>query len=508
MTVTYVPASDENCDDVAIVGGGIAGSYAAWRLRHTDQKITIYEYSNRIGGRLNTYHFPSAPDINVELGAMRFYPEVHKLLNKTICDVGLAQEIFELGGLAKSPNTLMYLRGNHLRFEEAGGPRTPYGLRPSKLKPPDQLKRELFNKYTNVQYFNDPASQKFNVKTVDGVYLNDQSVKAFYLKYGGQEVYNYLNDLNGFNSMQGSDTSATVALPTSPPTKPIVNTITGGMNQLPERLVDMFLQASKKHSLHLNKNLIAIKKRFDGKYDLFFQGTDTINGQTNIRKDNTLIRHCAKKVILGINRLGLKQLDWDVLYRPHIRKLLTDSTEDINKSKLFLVYDYPWWRRKDLNTNYIASDTPLRHTYDFGTSKYTHKSVLNAMYLDEDVDVWLELARRDNRNAGVNDYTFKPGNETICFAHKYLSEIYQIPLKHIPYPVDGIIVFWKNYPWGGDWNFWKPGYIWNEVEKQMIQPSKYDDIYIANNAFNSGTIPIWSQAALEIVECVLKRMKM
>lgn len=47
--------------------------------------------------------------------------------------------------------------------------------------------------------------------------------------------------------MQGSDTSATVALPTSPPTEPIVNTITGGMNKLPERLVDMFLQASKKY---------------------------------------------------------------------------------------------------------------------------------------------------------------------------------------------------------------------------------------------------------------------
>lgn len=44
-----------------------------------------------------------------------------------------------------------------------------------------------------------------------------------------------------------------------------------------------------RHSLHLNKNLIAIKKRFDGKYDLFFQGTDTINGQTNIRKVHVLI---------------------------------------------------------------------------------------------------------------------------------------------------------------------------------------------------------------------------
>jgi len=60
------------CDDIAIVGAGVGGSYAAWKLRNRHQVVTVYEYSDRIGGRLHTTQIKGVPDINVELGAMRF----------------------------------------------------------------------------------------------------------------------------------------------------------------------------------------------------------------------------------------------------------------------------------------------------------------------------------------------------------------------------------------------------------------------------------------------------
>ena len=62
------------CDDIAIIGAGIAGSYAAWRLRNQDKKITVYEYSNRIGGRCHTVKFPGIQDVHIEMGPMRFIP--------------------------------------------------------------------------------------------------------------------------------------------------------------------------------------------------------------------------------------------------------------------------------------------------------------------------------------------------------------------------------------------------------------------------------------------------
>ena len=64
----------DNCEDISIIGAGIGGSYAGYRLRDLGKKITIYEYSDRIGGRCYTGKLTGVPDVNVEYGAMRFYP--------------------------------------------------------------------------------------------------------------------------------------------------------------------------------------------------------------------------------------------------------------------------------------------------------------------------------------------------------------------------------------------------------------------------------------------------
>lgn len=74
FTVVYFTDSLTDCDDIAIIGAGITGSYAAWRLREKSLKISLYEYSGRIGGRCFTVQLPGIPDVNVEMGAMRFKP--------------------------------------------------------------------------------------------------------------------------------------------------------------------------------------------------------------------------------------------------------------------------------------------------------------------------------------------------------------------------------------------------------------------------------------------------
>ncbi|MGZ5932203.1 MAG: NAD(P)-binding protein, partial [Rhizomicrobium sp.] len=60
--------------DVAIVGAGASGSYAAWRLRQErpDLRVRLFEASERIGGRLHSVSFPQAPHLVAEAGGMRF----------------------------------------------------------------------------------------------------------------------------------------------------------------------------------------------------------------------------------------------------------------------------------------------------------------------------------------------------------------------------------------------------------------------------------------------------
>src|SRR4051794_24934503 len=71
--------------DVAIVGGGVAGVYAAWRLLKYGRgspiwteaggnppRIAVFEYGSRTGGRLLSMRLPGVPHLPVELGGMRY----------------------------------------------------------------------------------------------------------------------------------------------------------------------------------------------------------------------------------------------------------------------------------------------------------------------------------------------------------------------------------------------------------------------------------------------------
>ena len=59
---------------IGIVGGGISGLYSALLLRREGHQVTIYESSERVGGRIYTHHFKADPgrkDAFFEAGAMR-----------------------------------------------------------------------------------------------------------------------------------------------------------------------------------------------------------------------------------------------------------------------------------------------------------------------------------------------------------------------------------------------------------------------------------------------------
>ncbi|CAC5422907.1 unnamed protein product [Mytilus coruscus] len=460
------------CDDIAIIGAGIAGTHAAWRLRQQNKRISIYEYSNRVGGRMYTVQFPEILGINVELGGMRYLRRSHALLHETIQQLGLPIKRFDLGS-GPSPDTIVNVRGVHLRYNELGGNKTPYRLRPNERKPIDQLTWEVFRNYTDVLTTNvSETDKKFYIRDRSGEAMYKQSVQSLYHKYLSAEAQNYIRETNGYSTLSTED-SASLA----------VQTIT----------------VYRKHSIKHNHDLKAIKKRRDGYYNLIFEPTIS-NSRTSQSKST--IKKCAKKVILAVNRLSLEKLDWQSLYQPRIREYLTKAVKDIPAAKLYFSYDSPWWRRSPVYSNYLISDTPLRQTYDFGTSILNpSKSVLQAMYTDTDVPYWEELFNRAYGNETSGD--FVNGKELDQVTKKYLSDIYKIPIRTIPRPTNATVIVWKNYPYGGAWQTWMPGYIWPTVERQMTKPSVSDDVFVVSNAFNSRSFSYWGNGALQAVELAM-----
>ena len=79
--------------DIAIIGGGVSGCYSAWRVqqdRGDNNNIVLFEYSNRIGGRLYSRRLPGLPNVVAELGGMRYIPDSHLMVKNLVTELKLA----------------------------------------------------------------------------------------------------------------------------------------------------------------------------------------------------------------------------------------------------------------------------------------------------------------------------------------------------------------------------------------------------------------------------------
>ncbi len=120
--------------DVAVVGGGVSGCYSAWRLQQVSgahAKIGLFEYSDRIGGRLYTVTLPGLPHVKAEVGGMRYIPDQHVMVASLVDHLQLPTNDFPMGAPPPvgSNCNLFYLRGRHLRLHELADPaKVPYNL--------------------------------------------------------------------------------------------------------------------------------------------------------------------------------------------------------------------------------------------------------------------------------------------------------------------------------------------------------------------------------------------
>lgn len=503
------------CGDVAIIGAGIAGSYSAWRLRNQGHKITVYEYSDRIGGRCHTVKFPHIPDVNIELGAMRFKPNSHPLMNRTLQALGLEAADFPMGS-GYHPDSLIYIRGQHLRHKHIGTVSVLYDLGDHMNKDFDQLNWEIFANNTDI----DPdiegfADDPMHIRSMpDGVELWKQSVQGFYLKYGNADTLEFLQDVGYWDADYGNVSAAQFVVKSKPDNnqgqpEPI-KVIATGFQSMPEAMIEEFLNAGEKHALKKNHHLKSIRKHED-KYILTFQPTQTVSGATEeIKPGHPLsskpVHTCAKKVILAVGRMALEHIDWDVFKQPELHDYITNSIRDAHAGKLYFASPTKWWADYDVTPRLTVSTTPLRQTFDFAKSESTGNYVLNACYTDSNkyTSFWRELSQQRTKYPGTDDVSLAVSHNTIDTARKFLAEVYNVTKEEIPAPSYALMGLWDRYPFGAAWYQWRPYYDWYKVEAKMLRPSANDDVFIPSNAFSAASVSGWTEGALQKVEEVMK----
>lgn len=147
--------------DVAIVGGGIAGCYAAYRLLYGDVdpdsplgqlkaqnggklQVGLFEYSGRVGGRLLSAEIPQRMDPEkgvgaddssaarryAEFGGFRFQEQMH-----IVRDVAKLLELdHEPFPVDEPPENFVYLRGKRFRRGELSSADLPYNFTDAEAK--------------------------------------------------------------------------------------------------------------------------------------------------------------------------------------------------------------------------------------------------------------------------------------------------------------------------------------------------------------------------------------
>jgi lysine 2-monooxygenase len=515
--------------DVAVVGGGVSGAYSAWRLqqeRGQKESIGLFEYSDRIGGRLFTVTLPGLPNVKAEVGGMRYIPDQHVMVASLVGHLKLPTKDFPMGAPPPvgSNCNLFYLRGRHLRLHELSDPaKVPYNLAWSErgLGPTNLQVQVMNNIYPGLA--NLSLCDQMKIKAF-GIPLWQQGFWDLMYRVLSNEGYQFMRDAGGYDA-NVANANAVTQLPAteySDDTKFL--TLRDGYDQLPITLAKQFNErfpgvTPKGRRVHLNHRLASIEKG-SGKfpYTLVFEPTATSHGRTTRLAASEAVTVRAKKIILAMPRRSLELIESSFFDDPWLKANIP-SVLIQSAFKLFLAYERPWWRALGLQAGRSVTDLPIRQVYYFGTEgqqaggRPFMNSLLMASYNDiSTVPFWKGLESGEPY-PGYRPACLEPGvkevmprmeyqatDQMVRIANRQVAEVHALP--EIPLPYSAVYHDWSGDPYGGGWHEWKANYRLDEVMCRMRKPVADQEIFIVGEAYSYGQG--WVEGALDTAESTLQ----
>ncbi|MFL6858002.1 MAG: flavin monoamine oxidase family protein [Allosphingosinicella sp.] len=500
--------------DIAIVGGGCAGTYSAWRLQPElgeDNSIGLFEYSDRIGGRLYSVAVPGIPSMKAELGGMRYIQESHKMVADLVEHLRLATRDFHMG--APDPVgancNLFYLRGKHLRLHELADPdKVPYNLAWSE--------RGLGPTNLQIQVMNNIYPGMADLSLCDLMKLKVFGRPLW--KYGfwnlmfrtlSNEGYQFMKDSGGYDANVANANAVTQLPATEYGDDTEFLTLCEGYQHLPLTLAEQF-NAAKGGKLaaggrvFMNHCLAEIAPGDGGyRYALHFRPTVTQDASTSLveNAEPRIVR--ANRLILGLPRRALElvkcdMLDGDEIYVDDRKSVLIQSA-----FKLFMAYEQPWWRSLGLVAGRSVTDLPMRQVYYFGTEGEQRggepflNSLVQASYNDISTVPFWKALEKGTPYKGYMPACHEPGvtspipqtehcatQEMVEDCNKQIAQVHALP--EIPMPYSAVYHTWNEDPYGGGWHEWKAEYRLDQIMWRMLKPMASEDIHICGEAYSIG----------------------
>lgn len=510
--------------DVAIVGGGVSGVYAAWRLLTEGRKsrVAVFEASDRIGGRLFSATPPHIPDMVAELGGMRILPAVQPRIKKLIEVLNRDQstkpaiELFPFP-VDKDAN-ISYLRGVHLRladFRNNPG-KLPYSLSFQEYgKTPGEIVlnaiEQIVPGITNDKLTEQQRRKMAQEAVFDGEPLYKQGFWQLLMRVMSGEAYQLALAAGGYESTI-TNWNAADAIPWYLSDFGITPEYYGfkyGFQQVPLTVAEKVKAAGG--TIHLDSPLRGFELDGDG-IKLNFRSGKSVH---------------AAALILAMPRRSLE------LITPGSQFLQREDVTELVKSvtprplfKLFATYEYPWWLPAGVKEGRTTTDLPLRQTYYWprndGKPASEGRAMLMASY-DDGLNIGFWDGFRPKRGRGwrkearhmpepryfkgadaaeaSDEWNKHPAPaEMVQEIQRQLDVVHG--LQFTPNVLAASFKDWGDDPFGGGWNNWNIGVKSAEVMKKILRPVDDAPVYICGEAYSNAQG--WVEGALETADAMLE----
>jgi len=516
--------------DVTVVGAGMSGLYTAWRMAaewrtspelaklasaRPDGKLRmcVLDWSDRVGGRLDSRIIADMEHVPAELGGMRYTPG-HLVVCQLVKRFNLAAEPFPM-----TKSSQFYMRG--ARFSESGvssgNQVPPYKLETAELK---QTPNQLFNfaitracqydnKWTDANWQWVKENRTFSDAVYQQVPFYDIGFWNLLYRTLSNEGYDYVWDGGGYNS-NTINWNAAEAMPymlTDFSVTPQFSRLVAGYHALPAALA-----AAVK----------GLGVPIFGDYRLV--RFDTIDGlircQVERRHGGAPNKTAFKTQVLflAMPRTSLELIDQDCEFFANERVQYTIQSVIPQPSyKLFMAYETRWWNKAEFYPGPTVTDLPLRMTYDFGSESERggkpddHRTLLLAGYADMQADSFWSVLERDSvftRPPSDSDIGSDGGaepTEVMCrMAESMLVKVLTVNgvAPKISRRIGAYYQDWSQEPYGGGYHAWAAHFKAWEVMREVRKPMPDRTIYICGEAYSNGQG--WVEGAVCTAESILE----
>ena len=338
--------------EVAIVGGGPGGLMTAHLLEQAKAyRATLFEASNRLGGKVRTLRFDSAP-VTYEAGAAECYdysaigddPLLNLVKALGLSTTPTGSNAIVLGGALMADDREIGLRCGRraLRAIE------DFRRRASTILPPSKWYKGLEQRDNGHPWARRPFE-----KMLSGV---DDPLARTYLKVAVHSDLatepNLTNGLNGLRKLLGSV-----------PGYGAQYSIDGGMEMLTRRLADRLTRTS----VLLNAPVVRVSG--PGPHNRSHKRTAPHRRYiVSVRQGRHEVEHDFDAVIVALPHTWLHAIDWAGL---RLRRAMADHVAHYDRPghylRISVLFDQPFWRRRVSGSWFMLDAFGGCCVYDEGT---------------------------------------------------------------------------------------------------------------------------------------------